>query len=169
MAIGITSSDILYIVITYSGLSFISGSESIKYFLGIMGAIIMVTFGVFNIVRPIPQKGQEINDALKNNDARSYIKGFILNAMNPFVFIFWIGIASFVTVEMHFSLDQAWLFYAGVVTVVLVTDLIKSYLAGKFRSLITERFTRVMNRGVGIGFILFGLRLFYFTIQIIPQ
>lgn len=166
LALGVSMSDSLYILISYSGISHITENIQLKFFLGLLGALIMIGFGFSSIFRPVPRKGLKRNHMDSNSYLRKLMKGFVLNSLNPFVFLFWFGVAGLVTIEMHFSFDQASLFYVGVITTVLTMDTIKSFLANKLRMFITPHFMKIMNRGVGIVLILFGIRLFYFALEL---
>jgi threonine/homoserine/homoserine lactone efflux protein len=166
MAIGVAMSDSLYIFISYSGLSQIADNMQFKFYLGLLGALIMVGFGFSSIFRPVPRKGLKRYEVDSNSYLRKTVKGFMLNSLNPFVLLFWIGVAGLVTVEMHFNFDQASLFYIGVISVVLSMDITKSFLANRLRMFITPHFMKIMNRGVGIMLILFGIRLFYYALEL---
>ncbi len=166
MALGVSMSDSLYILISYSGISQISENIQLKFYLGLLGALIMIGFGLSSIFRPVPRKGLKRYQMDSNSYLRKIVKGFVLNSLNPFVLLFWLGVAGLVTIEMHFSFDQASLFYVGVICVVLTMDITKSFLANKLRILITPHFMKIMNRGVGIILILFGIRLFYYALEI---
>ena len=51
------------------------------------------------------------------------------------------------------------MFFAAVLVTVFATDLLKAYLAGKVRRLITPKTMRIMNIILGVIMIGFGLRL----------
>jgi len=166
MAFGISISDSLYILITYSGISQLSENHQFKFFLGLIGALIMIGFGFNSIFKPIPTKGLNRTHMDSNSYLRKIFKGFILNSLNPFLLILWLGVAGLVTIEMEYKFDQASLFYIGVISLVLTMDIIKSFLANKLRDIITPHFMKILNRGVGIVLILFGIRLFYYALEI---
>ncbi len=166
MALGVSISDSLYILISYSGLSQITENIQFKFYLGLLGALIMIGFGISYIFRPVPRKGLKRYDIDSNSYLRKILKGFMLNSLNPFILLFWLGVAGLVTVEMHFNFDQASLFYAGVIIMVLSMDITKSFLANKLRMFVTPHFMKIMNRSVGIILILFGIRLFYYAIEL---
>jgi threonine/homoserine/homoserine lactone efflux protein len=166
MAFGVAMSDSLYILISYSGLSRINDNIQLKFYLGILGAIIMIGFGFSSIFRPVPRRGSRRYEMDSNSYLRKILKGFMLNSLNPFIFLFWLGVAGLVTVEMHFNFDQASLFYVGVITMVLSMDITKSFLANKLRMFVTPHFMKIINRGVGIVLILFGIRLFYYAMEL---
>jgi threonine/homoserine/homoserine lactone efflux protein len=166
MAIGISLSDSLYIVITYSGISKLAENMQLKFALGLIGALILIGFGINSLLKPVPRKGLKNIHMNSNSCMRKIVKGFMLNSLNPFILIFWLGVAGLVSIEMEYSFNQASTFYVGVVAMVLSMDITKSFLANKLRNMITPRFMKIMNRGVGILLILFGIRLVYYAIEI---
>jgi len=166
MAIGIAISDSLYIFITYTSVSFISENDQIKFILGLFGSMIMIAFGLFTFLKPVPKRGLRQPHFETNNYLRKIVKGFLLNVINPFLLIFWLGVAGMITIEFHYSFDQASLFYVGVVSMVLSMDITKAFLATKIRDLITPRLMKILNRSVGVALILFGFRLLYYAMEI---
>jgi len=166
MAIGISLSDSLYIFITYTSVSFFSENNQIKFILGLIGAIIMISFGLFTFLKPVPKRGLRQPHIESTNYFRKIMKGFLLNGINPFLLIFWLGIAGMITIELHYSFNQASFFYIGVILMVLGADITKAFLANKIRDLITSRLMKILNRSVGIGLILFGFRLLYYALEL---
>jgi threonine/homoserine/homoserine lactone efflux protein len=166
MAIGVAISDSLYMFITYTGVSFFSDNDQIKIVLGFTGSAIMVVFGIFTFLKPVPTRGLRQPHFATNNYFRKTLKGFLLNGINPFIFIFWLGVAGMITIELHYSFDQASLFYVGVVAMVLSMDITKAFLATRIRDFITPRFMKILNRSAGIALILFGFRLLYYAMEI---
>jgi threonine/homoserine/homoserine lactone efflux protein len=88
-------------------------------------------------------------------------KGFMMNTLNPFVLIFWLGLG--VAGALHngairSSREQA-LFFSMVIITVFGTDLLKAFLASRLKKLLTAQFLLWLNRISGIGLILFGIRL----------
>lgn len=166
MAFGVAMSDSLYMFITYTGVSFFSENDQVKIILGFTGSVIMIVFGIFTFLKPVPTRGRKQPHFIANNYFRKIVKGFVLNGINPFIFIFWLGVAGMITIELHYSFDQAFLFYVGVVAMVLSMDITKAFLATRIRDLITPRFMKILNRSVGIVLILFGFRLLYYAMEI---
>jgi threonine/homoserine/homoserine lactone efflux protein len=166
MALGISLSDSLYIMLTFSGISKLTDNLELKFILGLGGALIMIIFGMNSIFKPVPVRGPNVNPMKSNSYLRKTAKGFVLNTLNPFVLIFWIGIAGLVTIQMDYNLEQASFFYIGVILMVLSMDITKSFLSHKLRMVVTPKFMKIMNRTVGIVLILFGIRLFYYALAI---
>ena len=166
MAIGVAMSDSLYMFLTYTSVSFFSENDQVKIMLGFTGSVIMVVFGLFTFLKPVPTKGRQQPHFTTNNYFKKISKGFILNGINPFIFIFWLGVAGMITIELHYSFNQAFLFYVGIVVMVLSMDITKAFLATRIRDFITPRFMKILNRSVGIALILFGFRLLYYAMEI---
>lgn len=163
MAIGIALSDALYIAIAYLGISQLTSNEAFNKWLGGIGGLILVGFGVFYLFKPVPKKGLKQLHKESTKWFQQILKGFLLNGVNPFVLFFWIGIVS--NVSLDYSTNEAITFFVVLVSTVFIVDVIKSYFAVKLAQIVTPRFMRIMNRVVGIALILFSLRLFNFVFQ----
>ena len=166
MAIGISISDSFYMFISYTGVSFLSDNNQIKFFLGLIGSIIMIGFGLLTFLKPVPKRGLKPAHFESNNYLRKIAKGFVLNGINPFILLFWLGIAGMIHIELHYSFNKAALFYTGVISMVLSADITKAFLAHRLRDLITPRLMKILNRSVGMALILFGFRLMYYALEI---
>lgn len=165
MAVGISLSDSIYILIVYLGISPFLENDNFKIGLGVAGGFIMFCFGIYSIMKPVPQHTIHRRVKGKNNAVKQIAKGFMLNGINPFVLIFWLSMVSMGTVKFKYDSDDLLLFFGGIILTVFVTDIIKAYIATKLRNLITIRFMQIMNRLVGIILFIFGFRLFYYAIE----
>jgi threonine/homoserine/homoserine lactone efflux protein len=161
MAVGISLSDVLFILVSYIGISQIIESDSLQAVLSIAGGGIMLAFGLYTFRKPVLEKSH-INDINGYEKLWKYtVKGFLLNGINPFVLLFWLAIVSYSTVEYQYSGQQAQLFFGTIVATVLITDIIKSYAAHRLRCLISEKYLTILNRVVGVALMAFAARLFY--------
>jgi len=163
MAIGIALSDAFYIAITYLGISQLTSSDKFNMWLGGIGGLILVGFGVFYLFKPVPTTGIAQRHSEGTKWFQQILKGFLLNGVNPFVLFFWIGIVSNVSIE--YSTNEVIFLFSIVVATVFIVDLLKSYFAVKLSRMITPRFMRIMNSLVGVALIIFSFRLFYFVYQ----
>lgn len=164
MAIGIALSDSFYIVVTYLGISQFVENPKFNMWLGGVGGVIMLIFGVIYLFKPVPKKGLK---QLHQEDTKWFqqiVKGFLLNGINPFVLLFWLGIISKVTLDFEYNNNQAITFFVVLITTVFLVDVLKSYFATKLSQIVTPRFMKIMNRVVGIALLLFSLRLFNFVL-----
>lgn len=165
MAVGISLSDIVYITITYLGISRLSNNAAIHFWLGLSGGMIMIAFGISSMVKPLVRHAVSRTPDHSEAIVRHISKGFLLNGLNPSVLIFWIGISSMATVSYRFSQSEVFLFFLSIISTVFVTDLIKIFVADLLRKMLTNRFMKIMNQLVGLGLIVFGIRLLYYALE----
>ncbi len=161
LAVGISLSDIIYIIICYVGLSNLLDSARFKDILGIVGGSLMVVFGVINFLRPIKPKS-DVPIEERRGVLRYILKGFALNAINPFVLIFWVGVIGGVSPD--YKLSEIYIFFSGLIITTFSGDLLKTLIATKLSKLLTPNILKWMNRIAGIGLIAFGLKLLYFAL-----
>ena len=161
MAIGVSVSDAIYIFLVYLGISQLINTDSFQVILGIAGGILLLSFGLYSIMRPVLARKLERE---QNETSKSWfqqiLKGLILNGINPSVLFFWVGVISLASTKYNYSGNEIMLFFLVILATVLTIDILKSYLANRLRSFITVRFIRIMNRVVGIALIAFAIKLF---------
>lgn len=162
MAVGIALSDAVYVVIASLGVAVLANSPAFQGWLGLAGGTIMLVFGIANFQKKIKEAQEQGRDAGENNMIRQAVKGFLLNGINPFVLLFWFGIAA---LNYNHSLQQKICFFTGILITVLLTDLLKAYTANKLRRWLTPKFMLRMNKLVGIALIIFSIKLFYFAYE----
>jgi len=171
VSIGVSLSDILYVVICFFGLSTLMADPGIYVYMGYGGGFILIAFGLYHLV--IKSRKQETRGvrAVEEKLAWRYIaKGFLINVMSPMVPLFWIGAVSVATVDYGYSSNQDFgLFFMAVLVTVLATDIGKAYLAGRLRKLVTSRSLMIMNIILGIVLIGFGARLIYIAMHTIQS
>lgn len=174
MAVGISLSDLTYVTLTYIGVSKLANSPEFKYYTGLIGGIILVLFGIVSFFRkPGGRRTEPRKYGPGRGILRPLIKGFLVNGINPFVLIFWLGAMSLATVEYGYSANEVKIFFIIVLITVFSTDIIKSYLANKLKKILNNRLMKIMNSTVGILLIIFGSRLLYLaltnqTLQLAP-
>jgi len=161
VALGVSVSDMLYVAICYLGLFQFLNDPKFRTNMAYVGGAILILFGLYHLL--IKSRKAHVVTVQTVNETRSFkyfLKGFVINGISPMVLIFWVATLSMATVEMGYSGGfELFIFFAALLFTVLSTDLIKAYLADKLRSLITHRFLIVMNVGVGIFLIIFGIQL----------
>lgn len=165
MAVGISLSDLLYITITYLGISKLINNEAVNVWMGLGGGIIMIAFGISSILKPVVHQSVVRSEGDNTNVFKPILKGFLLNGVNPSVLIFWLGIGSMATVNYRYSPQEAVLFFAAIISTVFITDVIKTFIAQRLRKVLTLKLMKIMNRLVGAGLIAFGIRLFYYALE----
>lgn len=128
-----------------------------------IGGLIMFMFGISAIIKPVSSKADILIEPKKPGTFRYILKGFALNAINPFVILFWVGVMSMVTVQEKLEGIHTFLFFLGTILTVFFTDISKAYVAHKLSKHLTQTFLTWMNRAVGITLVGFGCRLIYYA------
>lgn len=161
VAMGVSLSDLLYVVICYFGLSSFVDQPGAKIFMGYASGLILIGFGLYHLLVKSRRKDYNNPGMVRERKSFRYLaKGFLINSMSPMVPLFWIGAVGIATLEYGYATPGHYvLFFGGVLATVLATDIGKAYLAGKLRELITYRLLSIMNAIVGIVLIAFGGRL----------
>ncbi|MFO8054314.1 MAG: LysE family translocator [Bacteroidales bacterium] len=156
MAIGISLSDIVIILLSYLGISRIISNPENQLMVGILGATILLIFGLVTFTKkPMRQikKPEELAAGTHKdiyNPYTSVIKGFFLNIANPFLIIFWMGIMSYVTTNYGLEAKSVLSFFSGTMIIVFAADLTKSYVGDKVKEYIKPWLIGWLNRIVGI-------------------
>lgn len=161
LAFGVLMSDLVYVIFTYFGVHFLSQFHLIEKSLGYLGGMILIGFGL-SYFRRKEAKVQE-KDTNPISSGKSFLKGFGINGINPFVFLFWISIASMVTIKESWEASQISLFYGALLLTVFGIDLSKGFLAGQLAHLVTPRVRRFLNVGVGLLICYFGVKMLWTT------
>lgn len=163
MAVGIVLSDAFCVLISFLGLmQLIQGPATLRW-IGILGGLFMLVYGFVLLinqqVKAVESDLPEIKTAWEMGG--SVAKGFLLNILNPFVIVYWLGVSSFVSAMPGMNQTDQWLFFAGTLGTILTTDLLKSWGAKKLRRFVTRRVILWLNRISGSVLLLFGLKILY--------
>jgi len=163
VALGVSLSDVLYVSICYFGLAHFIANEQNKLYMAYGGGVILIVFGLYHLFiksrRSLQTSGAFVQERGK---LKFFIKGFIINGISPMVILFWLGAISVASVDFGYTRGaEFFIFFAAVLGTVLVTDILKAYLADKLRGLVTARSMMLLNVLVGIILLVFGGRLIW--------
>lgn len=160
LALGIFINDLLLVTLSILGASsFMKNFEDFKT-MGIIGGAVLVVIGIFTFIKKSTVSSNEEDENSSEPHLLIYFgKGFILNALNPFVWIFWISIVVGVTAQYSADTYKLVLFFSGTLAVVLITDIIKTFAASQFKRMVTDKFLILINKIAGIAISLFGIFL----------
>lgn len=160
LASGIFLNDLLIVTVSLLGATSIMGNIENFTSIGIIGGALLVLFGVVTY-----RKKTEIEDAEDKADIKAphpiiyLIKGFLLNTVNPFVWIFWISIIVGITARFSADTSKLILFFSGTLSIVLITDIIKTFAASQFKKFATDKFLILINKVAGVAISGFGIFL----------
>lgn len=194
LAIGIFLSDLALVLLIFVLLSF--GAQGVlndpksQSFIGVVGGIVLIVYGSFNLFSKPPKTDAQIDDANgvthlnieadiqvpgekkimdripkpKDNLPHPFllgVKGFFINLLNPFVWIFWMATATTVGSKFEFSTLKIMVFFTFTLGVVLSTDLLKAFVSFKIKRFLTPRLMKIVNIISGVILIAFGFYLIY--------
>ncbi len=161
VSLGVSVSDILYVTVCYFGLVQFINEPGFRIYLAYAGGGILVLFGLYHLfIKSRRNVHPSLDIANEKKLYRYFIKGFIINGLSPMVLIFWIGTISVASIDFGYSKGfEFFIFFSVVLATVLMTDILKAYLADKLRRLVTQRSMMIMNIIVGVCLIIFGSRL----------
>lgn len=161
---GVWLSDIIYLNVAHYGMSLIGvyfDATMFRQNMGYLGAVVLVVFGVvsfFGKEKPLVSGNEELR---ARNILFLGVKGFAINSLNPFLFIFWMGIMASLGISNSFDF---WWFLVGFILVIMLTDILKIYLANIIRKKLRSVHLLYFRKIGGIVMILFGLYLLYNTL-----
>ena len=165
VGLGIWISDFLFIAAVYYGLSYIdniASSESFALIIGVGGSIILAGFGLGTLITaPKVGSGPQWSkfEVKKSSYLSHWLKGFLINTINPFTFFFWIGIASTVVVDGELNQQEALYFFGGILGTIIITDFTKAVLAKRIRQVLRPVHLMWLRRISGGALIVFGVVL----------
>lgn len=172
MALGISASDMVLITICYLGASTFFDELSNKLFIGIIGGIILIGYGLYSFFKkpddhPEKEKTKKKRgfiDRISSSDAGilTYVfKGFFMNLLNPFLLVFWLTAMGWVSANAEEGklLNYAIAFFGGTLGTVFATDLLKSLIGTKISRYLKPKNILWINRIVGIALATFGVFL----------
>lgn len=164
LALGIFASDSLYSIMTYFGVSFLANAAWFEEVLGYAGGLILVGFGISSLMKRQEDSAADgRQDPPLGRKRNAFAKGFGINGINPFVLLFWISIASLLSLKDAWSEGQIFVYYFGILVTVLGTDLLKAFVAKQLSHVVTPKLMEFLNRGVGVVLIFYGLRMIWLT------
>jgi len=163
VGLGIWMSDLLIIASSYYALNLIGDiveGGGFRYWLGLVGGIVLIVFGVGAFLKKV-KIGPEKKYFSAKNYAGFWMKGFLVNTINPFTFIFWLGVISTYVIARKITGTQAFIFLGSILLTIITTDSIKILLAKKIKQKMQTHQLQWFNRVAGIGLFLFGIYLIY--------
>jgi threonine/homoserine/homoserine lactone efflux protein len=165
VAAGIWVSDVLFvgaILWSVDTLAAITQIDGFKQSVGAFGGVLLLAFGAGSF---FSNSGQKARTALAEEGIkkRSYLawwlRGFLLNTVNPGTIFFWIGIISAVVVPNHWDKQETLVFFGGMLGTLVITDTLKAWAAKRIRQFLTPKHIRQVQRGIGLMLMVFGVVL----------
>lgn len=179
-AVGVCLNDVLMVALcVLTSIQVVANGEREMFYFSLGAGIILILFGVFTYTRKVKEdnfKGiKERTDEIidenkeiykKDDDTPKWFvflgKGFVLNILNPFVWIFWFSTVAITAGTMEGNKLKILLFFAIVLGTCLGCDLLKAKGASFLKKFFNAKRIRILNIVIGCGLVAFGL---YFIIS----
>jgi threonine/homoserine/homoserine lactone efflux protein len=157
---GVSASDLTLVLVSNIFTELFNRLLKFEKVIGIGGSALLIGIGVyFLFFKKI--KLNELGDGIEmKRSAGDYVKiffaGYFMNTLNPSVIAFWFTWATaFITIPVNERIAT----FAVCLSVVLVFDLLKVFLANKLRSRLTQKTINLINKISGSILIVFGIVL----------
>ena len=158
--LGVIFADVVYILICYHG-----SKEVSKYLTAhpeslAIGGLVILVFGLFQMTT----KGnlhfkKKIN--LGSNYISMFFKGFVLNFVNIGILIFWLATVIIVNANYHQDISKIITFFGVLLGVFLAFDILKIFLARKFKNRLTDKTIYSLKKIVGALLVILGAFLIF--------
>ncbi|MEQ8303144.1 MAG: LysE family transporter [Cytophagales bacterium] len=164
-AFGIILSDLIIVTLIYFGFSGAMESNLFQQTFSLVSGLVLIGLGITSFNKKVKIK-DKIAFEKGHRVVWYFFKGMLINGVNPFTLMIWIGVIGTLGVRQTYSPLEFRFFFSGLLTTILITDLFKAYFANKIRLLIKDKILIIVNRILAILFIIFGARmiLFFFSL-----
>ncbi len=160
---GVWLSDIVLVVVCNAFSTLVSDLLEYKNVIAFIGSCFLVAMGIYYLFfKKITLKKDAEGKSLRFSRfdmAKLFSSGFLINTLNPSVFIFWLTTAT--TFAVQYSFRQRVLIFSVCLAFNVVADVLKVIMSGKLRSRLTLHNITVINKISGTILIGFGLALLY--------
>ncbi len=158
---GVSASDISLVLLSNIFTTLLESLKLYKTEIGIAGCIFLVSMGIFFLFFKkvkVNKEGQQIFKFRKRDYAKMFLSGYLMNTLNPAIFIFWITTS---TAIIGHTVNERIVIFTTCLLFMLLTDCLKVLLAGKIRRKLTPHNIHILNRVNGIILIVFGIALIW--------
>lgn len=156
---GVSASDISMVMLVNFFTQLFDELKEHKNAVGIAGCIFLVSMGIFYLFFKkvkVNEEGKQVFNFRKRDYAKTFLSGYLMNTLNPSVFIFWIYAS---TAVIGHTMNQKIVMFVTCLAWMLSTDILKVFLAGKIRNRLTPHNIHILNRINGLLLIIFGIAL----------
>lgn len=160
---GVWVSDVIIVVISLLMINQISevvNGDVFQFWMGVAGVIVLAVFGIILLIKK--PKISEDNDLLSISNFLGYwAKGFLINTLNPFTFIFWLGTMSTYKIGKQATQEDLSILLFTILLVIILSDSIKVLLARLIRNRLEPKHIGWISKISGVGLIGFASFLLY--------
>lgn len=160
---GIWISDILFVLFFYKFIKTVEStinSDFFMFWMGMSGALVLVIFGVVLLFKKPDLQYIDVK-LRKRSYVGFWLKGFLINTINPFTFVFWMTVISTYIIGRKASGTDSAILLCTILVVIIASDTGKVYLANHLKKWLTPKHVNNITNISGIILIGFGIFLGY--------
>jgi threonine/homoserine/homoserine lactone efflux protein len=165
---GVSASDLSIILVCNLFSSLFQSAMDHEKIIGGVGSAFLITMGINNMffkkVKVTATATPELKIFKKRELVFISLQGFLMNTLNPSVFIFWLGTTTLILAdsktEIH-PIEYRIIVFTTCLLFTFSSDVAKVLLANKIRTSLTPHNIHIVNRISGLIFIGFGVALIW--------
>jgi len=161
VATGIILSDVAVLLLCYFGAASFFENPDNQLWLALLGSVILAGLGLRYLLKQQVAK-EQIGSIQAQNYPAFLVKGFLVNFVNPFVFVVWIGLVGMGQTKFGAG-RELWLFAAGILTGIYLQDLTKVIFAHRIAGFIRPDILVKAYRAIGVLLLIFAARLLWYA------
>jgi threonine/homoserine/homoserine lactone efflux protein len=159
VAFGVLASDIAILALCSIGtIGFFESSER-QNWLALAGSLVLFFIGLKYLFNPQLNANVAFNSVSTFGFSSFFLKGFVVNFINPFVFAVWIATLSYSNKKFG---DESIIFLIAMLLGIFTTDGLKVFLSSKIQKLLSVKILKKIYFVSGLVLICFGMRLLYY-------
>jgi threonine/homoserine/homoserine lactone efflux protein len=159
VSFGILLSDILFVTLIGLGFAAFFGDEISNLIFSLFGGIMLLFLGISFFKKEIKLHPKD-KIKISKRPVESFLKGFIINSLNPYVVLFWTGMVALVNTNLEIKGGEFRSYFSGFLLILFASDLFKAWLAKSLRDKLNQKL-KIIYRVIGVIFLLFGIKLVY--------
>ena len=160
IALGIITGDLVYVILVVNGFGEYVTHPEVKAYMALGGAILLLFMAFKFLFSKVPLPTTKVEILVKNN-LSYFAQGFLINFVNPFVVVIWIGFYGLLNARFENS-SLVYVSLAITLAFILATDLIKALFASKLEVFFTAQNLKKLN-------LVFAVLLFIFAVRLIIE
>ena len=161
VGLGIWFSDLVFIVSVYTFFSAWTDLVERSWFtitVGGIGSLTLIIYGLLSIQKqPLTLQSNSLQCTYRS----LWMKGFILNTVNPFTVFFWLFVMATVVLQNHYHLVDSIAFFSGLLGTIVTTDIVKIILSKKILDRLTSTVAQKLHKFSGGALMIFGMVLLF--------
>lgn len=126
--------------------------------IGVVGGLILIATGIAALLNK-HEHDMETPELTARNGMGYFVKGFAVNFINPFTFVFWTGITGHYAGVRQIAWMDALVFFSSIMLTIIFTDSLKVLLAAWIRNRLKRSHLVLLGRISGTVLVVFGIIL----------